>query len=549
MEESARRRSTATLQAPATNSARGRTLVPEPDPDVPRVVRRQRRRDPEDPALIGIDRVAMAVFAAQFVVLLVVSWTVYRTFTISIDYGIFAQALSQIGSGNLLPESTLSDTAYLSSHFELIMWPIALLYPIFGTGFVLLVIQAAALAMVGYTTTAWSVDHVRRSDLTTWWRRAIPIVVLVLMAINPIAYATAAQDFHFWALATCFAVLAARDLTAGRTRRMWIWVVLCLLCGDVAGVFIFGVGASAVLSSRATRRWGLALMAVGLGWVMFIAATGHNNASHVDLGYAYLADVPRLDDGAPGMLQLALGVVSDPATPISTVGERHVPILEYLAAGGGFGLFSPWGLGVPVVALLIAALQASPIFIHHPFQNFVVTPFIAFGTAWLATWLATRRSQTLRVLAAGTLVVAVVLGIGNAWRLVPSTFTRNGVAGLVTPEQTDALQTALEGIPDGAQVIASVPTIGRFAEHEWVFVLARGQLGGVREIPIEEEQVAVVIDRINALQLLSPAEQDAVVQELLTTGESEVLVDRDGVTAILWTPPPGQRTLEAGFPQ
>jgi hypothetical protein len=39
-----------------------------------------------------------------------------------------------------------------------------------------------------------------------------------------------------------------------------------------------------------------------------------------------------------------------------------------------------------------------------------------------------------------------------------------------------------------------------------------------------------------------------VVTQLLSTGEAEVLVDRDGVTAILWTPPPGRRTLDVGVP-
>ena len=516
--------------------------------EVPRLLQRAHRRD-GDPWTTGLHRLATVVFSVQFVVLLLVSWRTYERFTVGIDYGIFAQALSQIGSGNLLPESTLSNTPYLSSHFELIMWPIALLYPVVGTGFLLLVIQAAALAGVGWVTTAWTVDHVRRSDLSTWWRCVIPSVALVLLAVNPIAYATAAQDFHFWPLASLFAVLAARDLTAGRTGRTWVWVGLCLLCGDVAGVFIFGIGVSAVLAERSSRRWGAALMAVGLGWVMLVAATGNNDASHVEQGYAYLADVGQLDDGASGMVQLGVGALTDPATPISVIGERHVPILEYLAAGGGVGLLSPWGLGVPVVALLIAALQASPVFIGHPFQNFVVTPFITFGTAWVATWLASRRSQTLRLLAGASLVLALVLAVGNASRLYPSTFERNGVGGLVTEQQADAFAVALAGIPDDVQVVASVPTIGRFAEHEWVFGLARGLGGGVNPIPIRAERIAVVVDRVNALQLLGPAEQDAVVAQLLTTGESEVLVDRDGVTAILWTPPPGQQTLEVGFPE
>jgi hypothetical protein len=518
-------------------------------PVAPRVVVRRRRSTRPD-GLRWFRPVIAVTFTIQFLILVAISWTTYRTFTVSIDYGIFAQAASQIGSGNLLPDSTISDTAYLSSHFELIMWPVSLLHRLGGDGFVLLVVQAAALAGTGAAVAVWSVDLVRRSDLDDVWRYVVPGTVVVLAALNPIAYATAAQDFHFWALATLFVVLAARDLTAGRTGRTWLWVALCLSCGDVGGVYAFGVGCSAVLSGRATRRAGLGMMAAGLGWVLLISATGNNNASHIDIGYAYLADRPALDDGAAGFVQMALGTVTDPLTPARLLGDRWEQIGRYLAAGGGFGLLTPWGIGVPVVALLIAGLQLNPIFIDQPFQNFVVTPFVTFGTAWLAVWLLRRgRPPATRFVAGIVLVVAVALGAVVAVQVYPTVFERNGVGGLVDDAQADALAQALAGIPEDAQVVVSVPIMGRFSEHEFVYSLGRGITGGVREIPVRSEQVAFVVDRRNALQLLSPAEQDALLEDLRATGPTEVLVDRDGVTAVLWTAPPGQASVAVGFPE
>lgn len=515
--------------------------------DIVPVVRRRRHHQPEDRYLTALTRIGIGVFAVQFAILTAISWMVFQTFTVGIDFGIFSQALSQIAAGNISPVSTLSDTSYISSHFELMMWPMSILHRLFGTSFVLLVLQAAGLAMTGWVTLSWVVATARTADTSTVWRRAVATTALVLLAINPIAYLTAAQDFHFWAICACLVVLTARDLCAGRTSRMWLWVVLCLLCGDVGATFVFGVGISALLAGPRTRRWAPSILGAGLLWVMLVSATGNNNASHVAEGYGYLADVPKLDDGARGFVQLIQGVVSDPVTPAQTLGERWSAIIHYVAAGGGIGIFSPWGIGVPLVAILIAGLQQSSIFINQPFQNFAVTPFVTFGTAWVALWLArTSRPQVTRVFAGAVLAFAVVTAAMNAWVLFPDTFTKNGIGGLVPATQAQALQTALQQIPPDAQVIASTPVIGRFAEHEFVYPLRRGVTGGANEIPIRAGRVAVVIDRVHALQLLSTTEQDSLLAQLSASGSYELLVDRDGVIAVLWTPPPGQTTLKVG---
>ena len=53
----------------------------------------------------------------------------------------------------------------------------------------------------------------------------------------------------------------------------------------------------------------------------------------------------------------------------------------------------------------------------------------------------------------------------------------------------------------------------------------------------------VVLDRIHAPQLFSRAHQEALEADLRSIGTSEVIVDRDDVTAYLWDPPESLREL------
>ncbi len=496
------------------------------------------------PDLRRLHAAALAAFGVQFVVLLTVSSVVHHRSTVGIDFGIFAQAATQIGRGDLLPRSTLSNVDYLSSHFELVMWPLAVLVRLTGTAWTLLVVQAAALATAGAVCVTWVVDLVRSEPLRRGWPAAITLGTAFVLLVNPLAYGTAAQDFHTWPLAALAVVLAARDVWGGRHGRAWIWAVGALACGDVGGVYLFGVGLSAVLAGRSTRRTGVLLLVAGLAWVLGVSAAGHNQASHVDRGYAYLADVPTLPDGAAGFLAMAGGTLSDPATPAGVVADRSETLVGHLATGGLVGVATPCGIGVPAVTLAANVLQADPLFVGQPFQNVVVTPFVAFGSAWLVVRLAAaRRSRTARRLAAIVGIVAVGAASLGALAELPRTTERNGVGGLVGAAQASALLEALDRTPDDAQVLSTVPTIGRFSEREHIWGLTAPPTGSTRSIPIATDRVVVVLDRIHAPQLFSPAHQEALEADLRSIGTSEVIVDRDDVTAYLWDPPESLREL------
>src|SRR5207248_6135779 len=131
------------------------------------------------------------------------------------------------------------------------------------------------------------------------------------LLVSPDIYETATYDFHLQPLATLFLLLAARDLWSGRSRRTWLWAAFALLTGEVAGTYLAGLGLSAGLAGRDTRRQGLALAGVGVAWVGLVSALGASQGSNLAGGYGYLAGRTSFPPGI-GFAYILLGVVRHP---------------------------------------------------------------------------------------------------------------------------------------------------------------------------------------------------------------------------------------------
>ena len=71
-------------------------------------------------------RAGLGLLGAQCAFLVGYSVVVFHRMTLGVDFGIFSQAWTRIGTGHLDPTSSISDVPYLASHFELLMWPLAL---------------------------------------------------------------------------------------------------------------------------------------------------------------------------------------------------------------------------------------------------------------------------------------------------------------------------------------------------------------------------------------------------------------------------------------
>ncbi|MFP5218806.1 MAG: hypothetical protein ACLGIG_03600, partial [Actinomycetes bacterium] len=99
--------------------------------------------------------VTTVVLAVELVVLLARSRDQWAGGSLSLDFAIFHQAWSRIADGDLNPTVTVGDYPYIQSHFELIMWPLALLGVVFPSGFTLLVVQDVALVITQALVVVW----------------------------------------------------------------------------------------------------------------------------------------------------------------------------------------------------------------------------------------------------------------------------------------------------------------------------------------------------------------------------------------------------------
>ena len=475
-----------------------------------------------------------AAFALWFAVLVDLSVTLYHRFVLAEDFGIYNQAWTLIGTGHLNPYNTVYGYPFIKGDFELILWPLALLHVIVPQAFALLVVQDLAIAGTGLVAYLWIVDVLERAAMPVWASSVIAAGVVLVTVVTPGIYQTASFDFHLEPLGTLFLILAGRALWNGRWRRAWVFAAVVLLCGSLAAVGLFGLGVSAVLASRKTRRHGLLLVGASLAWLVLINLLHADQAS--TNGYAYLAGRSSLV-GVGGLAALAGGVVTHPLRIVHQFQSRSADIWALLRPPGVIGLASAWGFGVPAAIVLTDALNSQRAFIDQPFQNFAVYPFVLVGTVMVLTWIATRlRSRHLVVLLAGLagLVVAVqsfAFGAGHSpadvrWILDQRT----------TPAQAARLQAALAKTPDDAEVISTLSVMGRFCGRPSCY-----NFQWFRPQPVGSAVVVFVF--APDYEGAPPGLVHTAIGHIRVFLHARTVAEGDGVTVLEWRPPPGTTSV------
>jgi len=487
-------------------------------------------------------RAGQAIFALQFAGLLVLSWHLWHRFDLTSDFATFYQAWSQIASGNLNPHLTIFPYNYPNygypfwqSHFELLMWPLALLWWVGQSGFTLLVVQDLALSAACLVALRWGLELIEEY----WPARGAPVAVapalLVILVVNPWTYWTAAFDFHFQPIAVLAVLLAGRDFWAGR-RRGWWWLAAVLACGDVAATYAVALGLSLLLSGRARARTGLVVVVVALAWLALIALLGSGKGSTVPYSYGYLARHP-VGTGIGATLAIVWGVVTHPSLPAHTVWSRRHELARFLAATGYLGTLSTVGIAMAVVVFGANALNASANFVgtDAAFQNLAPVMFSAVGLVAVCTWLVRRPAGRPIVVVACVLVVAQALYLSVVWTPRVRTFFQ------VPPAAASALAEVKRRIPATAQVVVSQGVIGRFGGRRFAYPFLDSFPDG-QTVPVRVRDVVFVFTDWG-IESATSTQTAAAVSYVRNVLRGEVVLDADGVTALRWSAPPGRSSV------
>ncbi len=476
------------------------------------------------------------VLVGQLAWLVLQSVHVYDRFSLTSDFGLFYQAWHAIAGGHLDPTSTIYRTnPFVENHFELLVYPLALLEWIDPGGFILLVLQDLATVAAELVAFVWVLEI-----LSEHWgagrrsRNLVAAGALIVVAFDPWIWWSSAFDFHVEAFATLFALLATRSLWNRRWVCAVVFTVLTLSCGTVESVVLIGLGAGLVLSRRHLWRQGVALAAAAVAWVLALDATGFDKGSQLSTLYEYLTP-----GSGPNVhiTQVVLGVFRHPHLVFDMVKEKRTDLWQTMAGAGLIGLASSIGIAVAAV-LFVPAVLNEQVSVVQPEAAFQVLPiYVVFpvGAALLLCWLS-RRDRPWRlagaVIGLAALVEAVIVGVVWIPRAAPY-FVRTD----------DAAAKVLDGVlartPPGAEVVASNGFVGRFADRPWVYALEE-PVGG-SSVPVRSKVVEFVLSDSQGLETTPKATTEAAIGQVEHRLHARRTLAKAGIEVFIWHPAAGVR--------
>jgi hypothetical protein len=510
----------------------------------------------------GVRRFGFILLGLQLVALLVFSTVLYRRFTLTGDFADYSQAWWAIGHGHLDPFITGAGVSFWRINAEFIMYPLALLVPLYPHTVVLLWVQDLAVVATELVAFRWILDVIGRATeestgpgekdrqakkdrqekkggrvISAPTASALGLGAAVVLVANPWVYETIAFDFHLEPIVALFCLLAGYDLWAGRTRRLWWWVALALLSSVLGGVYLVGVGLSGVLAGRRTRKTGAVVGAVGLGWAFVFSTIGAAgvNGEFVRSSFGYLVGPQK---GRIGLVEIVVGALSHPGAVVHTASMHWAVVLSFLVVLGVIGVISPWGFPMAFVVFVPNILDGTGSFIRYgaAFQSWPAMSFILIGSFMVLVGLLQRGGVARRVAAITMALWAALLG-AFAFVALPSL----PKAWLwVTPPAAAELARIEPEIPAGAEVIVSLPVMGRFAQRDSIY----GFIDDGERFPVNRRQVVFVFSPYESFQKkLSRHGITAATGYVARRLDARVLGARSGVDGFLWTPPAGTTSV------
>lgn len=203
----------------------------------------------------------------QWLALIAFNVVQYQRFALTHDFAFYWQAVWLIAHGHLNPYSTIAYMPVMASNFELIIWPISLLYWFWPSASLLLYIQDTILVSAEWIAWIW-MQSIIQGGIKQTQAIQLKVLGLILLIANPWVYSTAAFDFHSEPIIALALIGASYAIYRRNLRALTIWGIISLACGDVGSLLIVSLAITAIFSKQ--RKIGVVLALSGLSWLFLI---------------------------------------------------------------------------------------------------------------------------------------------------------------------------------------------------------------------------------------------------------------------------------------
>lgn len=485
----------------------------------------------------------VVLFLIQLGTLLTLSAVQWGRYALTKDFAFYGQAWWKIGHANIDPWSSIFSISAIRNNAELILWPLAVLEPIFRSLFTLLALQDLALVCTGFVAFTWINECLCQYEGESILVSRVRWLALAAILLDPWCYQTALFDVHTAAAASLFAIVTAHALWLGKRRRAIAAAVLLGACGTVGLLGLVGVSASSLMADRKRSRPVALLVGVSAVFVLVIlSSAGYlgQQGRVSNLSYRYL-------DPAGGLHPPLVGIVEGTVTHLPQVLHLlwvRLPLaIAFLLPVGLLGALTRRGFPIVATIFLPAMLSSDSSFFRSQ-QAFQVWPALSIvlvaTVECLARTTTASRPQHWRI---NNMIDRIVsFFIPGVWlALLPTMFLAVVVPALgywidVTPASASVLREAATSIPTDAEVIASQGIIGRFSEHRWVYPLINPD--GI--YPLHTNLVDFVFTPHQGIPSgITPLQTAQMARYAEHMRGAVVVLHSSGVTVVRWTPPKG----------
>jgi uncharacterized membrane protein len=382
------------------------------------------------------------------------------------DLGLFDQTIWGYSRFDVLPNTVLRLPNALGDHFHPLLVALAPLYWLWDDVRVLLLAQAALIALASVPLFLWA-----RERLGPWPALLFQAAYLTFWAV----LGGALFDFHDVALAAPIVSLALYALLTRRDGLLVAATALGLLTREDIALTFVGIG---LFAAVVQRRWKLGALLAGASFAWFAVVFKLVIPALADRDYAHWA----YSGLGPDPLRATLHLV---AHPLDSAQQFFTPRDKRIAL---FNLFVPWALLPLMSPLLLVMLPtlAARFFSDKPSHwapqgfhySLVLAPMLAFAavdtTARIGHLVRGRQGVRWLPLATGVLVLALGLYFSFA-RLRPLDELRR----YTTAEQIAGIERCLAVIPDDASVAATSALVPHLSHRRRIFVLDRRRVPDV----------------------------------------------------------------------